>query len=372
MAAAVRIPLTSYRERVNDPSGKNEQARILGRFRSKYLNGDLKRIVREVALQVRPNAPAKLSQSQFDNNVAGVGYPDCPTGRQISTRLRQSWPDLVESAIKPEPEHKQALVVKLREEPASYITDRHVFFSLRRVARALNAQSFTDDDYEETREQLVDEDARRWRYGGVLQETLLTKSQVLNYVGHDWNKALKLAGLKPYAQNVARGMPIREAIHLYVLSTSLMAPSYNELKRMSDELGFALRDQKKELSENGKTWPDHVAEYEAWCAEQGLELPAAKTRQRERPVFNPPAGALDGATKKKRRGAWTEPECVAALVEFVDRWPGTIDPSQGQYLNAQKGNREWPPPSTFQKYGGYEAMLEKAREIRRDREKKAA
>src|ERR1700754_2590911 len=70
----------------------------------------------------------------------------------------------------------------------------HVFYSLRRVAAARGQHSFTDAEYAETREKLVAEDRRRWRYGGVLDETLLTSSQIIYYAGNDWNAALELAG----------------------------------------------------------------------------------------------------------------------------------------------------------------------------------
>lgn len=351
---------------------KTTDARTFGRFRSKYLNGQLSKIVGEVALKVRPNDPHKLTQSQFDNNVGGAGYPDCPTARQIATRLKRPWAEVVEVAVDPKRSEKRTQQAKTREEPMKHVTDRQVFFSLRRVARARGEDSFTEGEYTETREQLLAEDRRRWRYGGVLDETLLTGSQIVNYTDKDWNAALKLAGLKPHEAAVVPGMPIVEAIHLYVLSTGLMAPNIGELRRMARQLKIALRDLSREYEATGKRWADLVADYEAWCASQGISVPTKKPSRNQKPAFNPPAGALTGVTPARRK-AWTEDDCIDALIDFVNDWPGSSDPTQKQYQQMAKGNRDLPSASTLQRFGlSIDAALEKARDRRDEQMKEAA
>jgi hypothetical protein len=354
---------------VKEPN--DSEARTFGRFRSKYLNGQLSRIVGEVALKVRPNDPHRLTQAQFDNNVGTAGYPDCPTARQIATRLKRPWAEVVEVAVDPKRSEKRTQQAKTREGPMKHITDRHVFFSLQRVARARGEDSFTEAEYAETREQLVAEDRRRWRYGGVLDETLLTSSQIVNYTDHDWNAALVLGGLKAHEPEVVTGMPIIDALDLYVVSTGLMAPSIDELYRMARELKIALRGLSREYEATGKRWADLVAEYEAWCVAQGLEVPARPPRN-QNPVFNPPKSALTGATAARRK-AWTEVECIDALISFIDTWPGSADPTQRQYKQAAKGNRDLPAASTLQRFGlSIDAALEKARKRRAAQMKKAA
>lgn len=357
---------------MKDASEKNSQARTFGRFRSKYLNGQLSRIVGEVALEVRPDDPFKLTQVQFDSNVASAGYPDCPTARQIATRLKRPWAEVVEVAVDPKRSEKRTHQAKTREEPMKHITDRHLFFSLQRVARARGEDSFTEAEYAETREKLIADDRRRWRYGGVLDETLLTSSQIVNYADHDWNAALVLGGLKPHEAEIVAGMPIVEAIHLYVLSTGLMAPNIDEVNRMARELKIALRGLRREYEATGKRWADLVAEYQAWCVAEGLEVPAKKPTRNQKPAFNPPAGAVAAATPARRK-AWTEDECIEALVEFVSAWPGSSDPTQKQYKLATKGNRDFPSTSTLQRFGlSLDAALEKARQRRDELMKKAA
>jgi hypothetical protein len=325
-------------------------------------------------LRTRCDRPIRTSSRSrsFDNNVGAAGYPDCPTARQIATRLKRPWAEVVEVAVDPERNEKRTQQAKTREEATKHITDRHVFFSLRRVARARGEDSFTDAEYEQTREQLLADDRRRWRYGGVLDETLLTSSQIVNYTDHDWGAALVLADLKPHETETVTGMPLVEAIHLYALSTGLMVPNIDEVRRMARQLKIALRDLNREYEATGKRWADLVAEYKAWCAAQGLTVPAKKPARNQKPAFNLPQGALVNVTPAKRK-AWTEDGCIEALVAFVNKWPGSSDPTQRQYRLAVKGNRDLPSPSSLQRFGlSLDAALEKARQLRDERLKKAA
>src|SRR5437773_1550672 len=113
---------------------RSTEAKTFGRFRSRYFNADLERIVKEAALKFCPDNPQKLSQSRFDSGRAELGYPDAPTARQICARLKRSWPVLVALVLDETRDLDKSREAIDREPEAPWLDARHIFFALNRVA----------------------------------------------------------------------------------------------------------------------------------------------------------------------------------------------------------------------------------------------
>jgi hypothetical protein len=329
------------------------QGKTFGRFESAYLNSKLYKIVREAALKLSPANPLELSQSMFDNGRAEIGYPDAPSARQISTRLKRSWPELVALVLDETRSVERSHDANVRQAEAKWITERHLFFALNRVARLLGLKTLSPEEYDAGRSELIDEDRRRHRYGGVIEENLPSKGQIekaaARLVDGDeqgWDKALAIARLEPRAKKSIKGTPLYLAIHYYIEAVECRyLPTKEEIRRFGAEAGIGI----EALERSDRTIGEHRAECAAYREGLGLPMPTAFPPKGVTPLFKFPPEGYPDATPRRKIGGWNDEEILEALCAYVEIAEAKgRRPTQKHYLSLQGDHPTWPAPSKFE------------------------
>lgn len=339
---------------------RSTDAKTFGRFRSRYFDADLERIVKEAAQTFCPDNPHKLSQSRFDGGRADLGYPDAPTARQICSRLKRSWPVLVALVLDEGRDLDKSREAVDREPEAPWLDQRHIFFALNRVASHLELKSLKQNEYTRGREELIADDRRRHRYGGVLEESLPTVGQIESAADRcvggkkqAWDKALLIAKLEPRERSLGKGTPIYLVVHHYIEATGCKyLPSWPELERFAAAANISMM----RLHRTGKTIGEHRHECAAYRKKLGLKMPSKPLPRGVKPVFSlDPNGYPDAVQRRTRE--WTDEAIVHALCEYIEAAEAVgARPSRNHYISLQVGNRAWPAPAHF----AWKAMLQQA------------
>jgi hypothetical protein len=339
-----------------------------GRFAAELTDRELLDVIGEVAWAVRPGAPESLSQPQFDAYVDEhrVRYPGVPTARAIYMRLnsgsagRVTWRSIVRAACGSERSARQTLVAATRAATPVPVSDRNVFFALTVVARRLDARTVSPGEHDDERERTRLVDRRR---GGVLARLLPTAAQLAQYAG-GWDEALVLAGLDARAQEVRRppapeSVPVVRALGLYLEHQGSLA-SRPELRRFAEEADFALADDAE------RPWAEHVAAFRSAWEQAGRWCPPGYPPHKKRVRYSMAAGAIPGLPPRVR-GRWDELDaCADAVLTYWGTLPGRREPTQKGYGRWAVG-KPYPAPSRFAQHGGFTAVKERARALRRRR-----
>jgi hypothetical protein len=188
----------------------------------------------------------------------------------------------------------------------------------------------------------------------LLEQLIPTQGQILRIAASldaegksAWDKGLAYAGLAPRPTGKAlTGLPIVEAMQLYIDATGgEFWPSQNEVQRLAKEWGIML------ASRTGKNWTEHLDEFRAERAAQGLEMPTTKlVRGTPKPVFGPKPEGLQ-APERGNRNRWTdEEEGFQIMTGYVlDCRARGVTPSQDDYREWAKGHRDRPAASTLER-----------------------
>ena len=316
---------------------------------STYSNAQLYELVREAALEVRPENPAKLSVREFDRIVASLGYDDAPSARAICARLKRGWTEIVELALDEERSVKKTDAPKKSEE-AKWLTDRHLFFSLNTVARFKQIETMTAHDYDIY---LAEYLASRKQPAHLLGSSarFATSSQILRLAAklpskeslNPWDRALVFAGLQPVPKAVSKALTVVGAINLYIEATGCQFyPSHEELLRLRSEFGISMRE--KEVG--GRSWSQLVQAALDERAAAGLPVPTMKATSAENPTLVLPTSVATHVATPK--GAWaskTDEELVEALIPYVldclNRTP-PVRPTKKDYQSWSTGKPDFP------------------------------
>jgi hypothetical protein len=120
-------------------------------------------------------------------------YPGLPRAKHIAERLGLKWSDVLEVAYSHSDEQNMLLDRKRRGSHAKWITSESAASSLAVVARRLNKDTLSLDEYRRERRKMLAEDAKRWKHGRQLR--LPTEQQVIDVLG-SWPEAQRAASLK--------------------------------------------------------------------------------------------------------------------------------------------------------------------------------
>jgi len=381
-----------------------------GVLRSAYTNASLYELVAKAAKKVRPNHPEKTSTRQFDGVRALIGHPDAPSARWIAKRLGKPWPEVGEGAL--DGKRKVTMTDSAARRPAAekWLDLRNLHFALRYVARERGEDSFTANEYETTRQRLLQSDKHRVQgdlatiLPSALQliqtvkrledfeakqlaadakraaaeaevEAAKTKSmkakkrkklaaikdpKLINIeVEADesplddekqlgwWNKCLVRAGLKPHEFRGVASVEWPKAISLYIDACGLLPWSAIELRRFTSLAGFALATQDRTL---GAAIAPYLPAVAALRSGQGLPMVDEVASKKAKPSFDLSVLPADLPKSVAWRGAWADnPDAVInALCEYLD----TLGPRHKQaavrsdYVQQQSGHTGEWPAAT--------------------------
>lgn len=326
-----------------------------GRVASAYSNADLYEIVEAAARRARPDEPDLLSMNEFDRTLNSIGFPDAPSARAIYGRLKQPWRTIVETSLQPRDVREQVEETKRKADEAPWLGARHLFYSINTICRIQEVETLDERDYDRWREEHISSipgASERQQQ----EELLPTANQILRISAKlpvpnttlttpAWTKALLYAGRKPYTQAVATGMPIIEAIDLYIDATeSTYIPFRSEIERLAAEWDVSVA---KRIV--GKPWEDYITEVRVKRDAKGLVTPTVMPDPKALPQLTRPAD-LEAKPRKSSKGAWKDTETViAALTPFVlDCQAAGDPPTRGRYLKWRKTNPA-PAPSTIER-----------------------
>jgi hypothetical protein len=329
-----------------------------GSFVSTYSNADLYKLVALAARKGRPDSPHSLSVRVFDQTLPAIGYPDAPSGRAIYARLKQPWPVIVERALseRSQRSERQSESVLKRKEEAPWLTERHLFFALKAIAKFKEAETIPELSYEPWRAAyLADRVQETQQSLDLLEQLIPTQGQILRIaVSLDaegkaaWDKALAYAGLAPRSRATAlTGLPIVEALQLYIEATDgQFSPSIDELDRLGKEWGIMIAKR-----ERGKKWQAYLDECRVEREAKGLAMPTARrVRGIAQPTIGPKPGGLQ-APERGHRHRWTDENMGAQVVTdyVLDCRARSVTPSQDDYREWAKGRRDRPAASTLER-----------------------
>jgi hypothetical protein len=350
---AMREPESSRNDHI-----KKQRRRADGRVESAYSDADLYEIVARAARHAKAHAPETLSLREFDRTLTAVGFPDAPSARAIYGRLKKPWWEIVETALKPRSEQEMVEKIKARSAEASWIGARHVFYAINTLCIFKEVETLDERDYDRYRTDYLDHHSRGEIDRERLEDLLPTSGQILNFIAKHpvegtslstpaWSKALLFAGRAIYAQTRTAGMPLQQAIDLYIEATgSKFIPSHREIVRLASEWDVSVEGRQL-----GKSWDSYLAEVTATRAERGLTTPTELPETKTPPELPRPTGLV--ARAQMPRGNWKdEKNVIEALTPFVLHCQAEGEPpTRGRYLSWRKSCPDQAPaPSTIERY----------------------
>lgn len=400
-----------------------------GQAASAYSERALYDVVADVIRYVSPGRPEAVTQRAFDRSRAAAGHPQAPSARAICMRLgskgaSMSWARLRRHALADDL-HKDRSYSKHRGQDIGPEMDvRHLVFALKWAAREAEQASLTPDDYEDTRRELLRRDRRMGRYRDhdsllpgllpskgqieriardhdVQQRRELAKAQASEQAAGDaadsaedqvseqgvednepaepsppkaapWDLALALAGLEPRTTLAPRPntrpapdpkslrLDIEVAIHHFIESNDSM-PSEKSLQDFARLVGTA-------VATRSKPWADHLDDARAYRAQLGLDSPSENPKPLGHAVrreVKVPEGGIPGAPpSRKGRRRYSEEDCLNAVERFDREAPPSEPRTRPRYarFSVEHGTV---PPNNFRHYGGFTALMKKARQRRR-------
>ena len=351
-----------------------------GQFDARIADVELVRIVGRVALAARPDDPTSLSQPLFDRHVAAHRdqFPGVPTARAIYMRInsgthgRVAWAQIVAAGITGEASARQTVVSGTRRTSPVPIDEHVITVALRTVAKHLTPRDggiVREHRYDTIRDRLIG--AGRTR-NTTLEAILPTAAQIKQAAG-SWPNAQRGAGLPTgqgeppgaatapsRAATAAKrrqiGMPVVDALVLFVDANGWL-PGEHDLRTFMRRAGLAL------ARVQSTPWPVWIQQLAERLAQDGRQLPPKPPRGRKPELVIPD----HNLTEYVLRTAWTDLDtCAWKVVEFWDQLPRRQEPSRTRYGRWAVG-KPVPSPRNFDRHGGWSAVLNRARELRDDR-----
>ncbi len=323
------------------------ETRIAGKFRSEYTNARLYEVVHKAALHVKPLYPKELRQTEFDGARFEIGHADAPSARQIATRLRRSWPDIVSDAVDERADQTKRDAIENREEHADWVTGDHIHYALRKVAKHVGVESLTRDQFGIGRAELIAEDRKRHHFGGVLDENLPTLNQIETAARKlvvrtdisDWEKALIVAKMSRPTARKPGGIEQHVAIHYYIQASGGILPtSEKELSRFREIAGFGMKRRPK-----NKTFEQLRADGVAYAASLGQPTTGEIPKPGTKPDFD--LAKIDAADLPRAIARLTKDEKLVKLAEYLDLCEEQGVEPRDKHYRALATKMGWPAAS---------------------------
>jgi hypothetical protein len=369
-----------------------------GRFRAEYdleaLVEMARSVVAEARLQgvfhagsARRSRPhdADLSQADFDR-IARELYGDrLPSGRVIARRLGASWRAFIRVAAAARPKSASSSLGRRARGGAEKRR-----FSVSEITIALRAVQVrlgrvpSSADYDEERRQMLRQSRRAYLTGQLTPGSLPTSNQIMRQQNSNWQGALELAGLVPPtppapgltpasgadARWVRRGVPKVVLLEAILEQTGLL-PGAHALPAVAHRANLAVGGK-------GCRYAQAVAELRQRREALGLPMPSKPSSDLNDPAFQlsladiarlradiaSRLGVPEETLFRAKHHRWTETDAVHALREFLRAIEGGGHHPSIRLYRAMKGDHpEWPPASRLAPYGGYKAVLQRARKL---------
>jgi uncharacterized membrane protein len=255
--------------------------------------------------------------------------------------------------------------LRAEDEIQEWMSDRHVWYALRYVARSLahpgpitTEMTILPWSYERERRRLIEVDMRRARPTG-LAERLPTHFQIAIHAG-TWDRALELAELAPRPQiarpkMIRRSLSVPEAIVRYYEVVGLL-PTPKKLLRFRHDYGFSIEWQQSKVPLT-TFFPAALA---LIAARDDLATPRPYDETKQLPVSWPlPENGRDPDHPARVR-AYKRPE----LLHWVRRFVNTLGPGDAATYIGWAAFKclhpEAPSGGTLQNHGGLPALVAEA------------
>ncbi len=334
------------------------------------------RAVAEAAIVERPTAnPRKVTTRQWRDarHLCEAEFGPIPLPQEIRRQLAKlkgellPFPELLAIAFGDRGEITRVHTrLQAEEESQQWMSDRHVWYALRYVARSLAPAGAISPDttllprtYERDRRRLIAADARRKKPVG-LAERLPTHLQLARYAG-TWDRALEIAQLAPRPQierpkTVRRSLSVPEAIVRYYEVVGIL-PTVTKLIRFRRDYGFAVRSYPSNVPFRSFL-PEALA---LIAARDDLATPRPYDETKYLAVSWPvPEDAADPDHPTRVR-AFTRPELLRWVIRFVE----TLGPGEAatyiRWATFKIGRPDCPSTGTLINHGGLPALVAEAR-----------
>lgn len=397
MTARCRGALGLPGPRIPSPQVSDTQVnRRGGRYAVTFRDDELYDVVRKV-LQANDIKPSEeVSTRRFNKLRPKDADRHVPSAKQIATRLKRSWPEVV-AIVRADEDGKaahHAETGKSRSPARIEIDERHMLFTLRRVARLLGETTVTPVDFEDARAQLLRQ-ADRDQNRELMEELLLTYIQIVRVAG-DWDIALRACGLNARpgvvidAEGLAYAKAVRDTAGIEDLGQDPVDDGDAGGKRRvkptpRDRPALSTLDATLAFLHTKGAWPSGAGALRAWAKLNGVALSKvsgedvrmACDQARDRLLSEGKQGPPEGRTVAAgglREGAalpeglppaevWQHDldKLIGDMVRFLTEHEGK--PTQASYRNWAKANGA-SAPSSFNRPGrpGFAGMVRLARE----------
>ena len=296
-------------------------------------------LVAAITALARPADPTRCSMRAFNDARGGSPFPDAPTANAIHLAFNKhttggrSWRQIVELAFAAPADRIGVLRAGTRVDQQPWVTRRHLFFALNRVARSLDVPTLIPREYETARAALIRE-ARHRDADSELAELLPTEGQIERIARlereqagdqrpwmSDWDYALEIAGLTARAERVparrrveSRRLPLAHGAAIFGAVNSVL-PSAAALNE------FAAATAIKLQAKPAGGWPEVLAVAETLLRDAGLPVPERPrpVGRAGRPALVVPADPLDFAAVEE---ALTHEQAVEVLRVWDREQPG--------------------------------------------------
>jgi len=354
--ALVALPEGQAPERARDEDGR--YATVRNRL-------VLFEIIREVALVAARRDPdpfknpTTVAQSSWNSarRTLTSRYGHIPQAnevcRQLCDRDGTPWPwrDLLELVFDKRRDPKKTWEERLSE-PDRLISEEHVYFALNFVLRQLGpgAQLRFAHQYEEAREQLLQQAKTIGTSVDALKGRLPTRGQIETACGGSWERALGLARLQPQSGVDDRGepTPIVEAVLRFYEDEGYL-PTQIELVDAPRREGILLEQAA------GEPWFAAVGEAQRKASELGLPEPP--------PYGTRPSAANVGSRRSERpgtKGFYTRMHVLERVREFEAALPAATSATDKRWREFQRARAGVPSLNVIRRHGGLRELLPEA------------
>lgn len=325
------------------------------RFQSRYDLRGLVDVVAAVARLADKARPEQVTQKQWDAARAQAGYADAPQARQVATRLKLPWPDVLALALSGA-DVDRTLGRRFGEDEDPYLDTGDVRAALRAVALRLNKKTLLRPEYVAERERIMKAARGHWRHGsGIYLPTIHQAERIAG----SWEAALALAGLNPQPpQARPGGLSISDVLELALEAHGCLLTKPECVRFASaNKLSIAKRSWRA-------PWRDHLIELRTRRADWGKWTPPCPPSRDVRPDYRVPVDLPPDVPKDKKKRRWSKEECVLAIALMLDELPPKTRLTQHLYQELATGRREIPNLASIQRHGKFSDMVRAARKKR--------
>jgi len=312
--------------------------------------------IAEVLRAADSERPEDVSMRTFDAARKVAGHGSLPLAQNLADWLGLSWAEVKTVALDKQRDKTKTYRVRRKAPDRPWKSEEGALLALRRVAEARESVELSQVDYDVYRKQQSQE----------VRDLLPTSPQVIALFG-SWAKALARVGLRTPTAARAKGMPVVEAIGLFV-------STQGRLPRRADLVQFAADERWHfELeSLSRRPWDEWITDFrEYWGDQLKRWVPPQPRRGGERPPLE--ALSAEEIAKLPRpqrlpKNYWTYDRVIECVIRYFEDHPEEPMLQQGPYREwAKLRNAEglWTAQtSTLQRHG---TLVELSLEARRRR-----